>query len=125
MPQFDARRLIGANFDTFHRNPAHQRNLLANLKGEYKTEIQVSGLTFSLVANPIVDAQGERLGTVVEWKDRTAEVAAEHEINQIVEGAVQGTLPSASTWKARTRSSACWAIASTPWWTRCQARSAR
>ncbi|MFO1226444.1 methyl-accepting chemotaxis protein [Roseateles sp.] len=90
LPQFDARRLIGANFDTFHRNPAHQRNLLANLKGEYKTEIQVSGLTFSLVANPIVDAQGERLGTVVEWKDRTAEVAAEHEINQIVEGAVQG-----------------------------------
>ena len=52
LPQFDARRLIGANFDTFHRNPAHQRNLLANLKGEYKTEIQVSGLTFSLVANP-------------------------------------------------------------------------
>ncbi|MEO3691947.1 methyl-accepting chemotaxis protein [Roseateles paludis] len=90
LPQFDASRLLGANFDSFHRNPAHQRNLLGALKAEHRTEIQISGLTFSLVANPIVDAQGARLGTVVEWKDRTAEVAAEHEINQIVEGAVQG-----------------------------------
>ena len=90
LPQFDARRLIGANFDSFHRNPGHQRNLLAHLKGEYKTEIQVSGMTFSLVANPILDEQGQRLGTVVEWKDRTGEVAAEREMSQIVEATVEG-----------------------------------
>ncbi|MEO3691948.1 methyl-accepting chemotaxis protein [Roseateles paludis] len=90
LPQFDARRLMGANFDAFHRNPGHQRNLLGNLKGEHRTEIQVSGLTFSLVANPILDDQGKRLGTVVEWKDRTGEVAAEREMSQIVEATVGG-----------------------------------
>ncbi len=90
LPHFDARRLVGANIDTFHRNPGHQRNLLASMSGEYKTEIKVAQLTFSLVANPIVDAQGQRLGTVVEWKDRTAEVAAEREISQMVDGTVQG-----------------------------------
>ncbi len=90
LPQFDARRIVGSNFDVFHRQPSHQRNLLANLKSEYRVEINVSSLIFQLVANPIVDAKGERLGTVVEWKDRTAEIAAEREISEMVEGTVQG-----------------------------------
>lgn len=90
LPQFDARRIVGSNFDQFHRNPSHQRNLLGSLKQEYRTEIKVSNLTFHLIANPITDAQGERLGTVVEWKDRTAEVAAEVEVSAMVDGATQG-----------------------------------
>ena len=90
LSQFDARRIVGSNFDQFHRNPSHQRNLLGGLKGEYKTEIRVGSLTFSLTANPIVGEQGQRLGTVVEWKDRTAEVAAETEISSMVDGAAQG-----------------------------------
>ena len=90
LPAFDARRIVGSNFDQFHRNPSHQRNLLGGLKSEYKTEIKVGGLTFALIANPITDSQGTRLGTVVEWKDRTAEVAAESEIGVMVDGAAQG-----------------------------------
>ena len=90
LPQFDARRINGASFDQFHRNPSHQRQLLGSLKGEYKAEIKVGTLTFSLSANPILDEQGQRLGTVVEWKDRTAEVAAETEISSMVDGAAQG-----------------------------------
>jgi len=90
LPQFDARRIVGSNFDQFHRNPGHQRNLLGGLKSEYRTEIKVSNLTFSLIANPIFDAQQQRLGTVVEWKDRSAEVAAEQEVSTMVDGATQG-----------------------------------
>ncbi|WP_397545546.1 methyl-accepting chemotaxis protein [Roseateles oligotrophus] len=90
LPAFDARRIVGSNFDQFHRNPSHQRNLLGGLKSEYKTEIKVSALTFSLIANPINDSKGVRLGTVVEWKDRTAEVAAEVEVGAMVDGANGG-----------------------------------
>lgn len=90
LPHFDARQIKGKSFDVFHRNPAHQQQLLASLRGEYKTEVKVSGLTFSLTANPIFDAQGQRLGSVVEWKDRTAEVEAEFAVNQLVDGATQG-----------------------------------
>ena len=75
LPHFDARKLLGANIDMFHKNPSHQRNMLANLRGTYKTEIKVGGLSFGLVANPIIDEKGARVGTVVEWKDRTQEVA--------------------------------------------------
>ncbi|WP_409993975.1 methyl-accepting chemotaxis protein [Roseateles albus] len=90
LPQFEVRRIVGSNFDQFHRNPSHQRNLLGGLKSEYKTEIKVSSLTFALAANPINDAKGVRLGTVVEWRDRTAEVAAEVEVGAMVDGANSG-----------------------------------
>jgi len=90
LPAFEVNKVVGSNFDSFHRNPAHQRNLLGALRGEHKTQIKVEGLTFALTANPIFDAGGQRLGTVVEWQDRTAEVAAEVEITQLVDGANQG-----------------------------------
>lgn len=90
LPHFDANRIVGTNFDSFHKNPGHQRNLLGSLKGEHKAQIKVGKLTFALIANPINDASGQRLGTVVEWRDRTAEVMAEREVTQLVEGATQG-----------------------------------
>jgi len=90
LPHFDARRLLGQNIDVFHKNPAHQRGLLAALKTTYRTQIQVGDLHFGLIANPIVDAQGNRLGSVVEWADRTAEVAVEREIASVVGAASRG-----------------------------------
>jgi len=90
LPNFEARRIVASNFDQFHRNPGHQRQLLAGLKGEYKAQIRVGSLHFALTANPINDAQGQRLGTVVEWLDRTVEVAVEAEIGGMVDGASHG-----------------------------------
>ena len=90
LPQFSASRVLGSNFDSFHKNPAHQRNLLASLSKTYETQIRIGGRTFRLVANPIVSERNERLGTVVEWADRTAEVAAEREVADIVQAAAQG-----------------------------------
>ena len=90
LPQFDSRKLIGANIDVFHKNPAHQRGMLTNLRSTYKTQIKVGTLTFALTANPVVDSKGERVGTVVEWLDRTAEVAVENEVGGIVQAANDG-----------------------------------
>lgn len=90
LPQFDSNKLMGANIDVFHKNPSHQRNMLAGLRGTYKTEIKVGELTFGLIANPIMDAAGKRVGTVVEWKDRTDEVLVEKEVAEIIAGAAVG-----------------------------------
>ena len=90
LPQFDARQLMGANIDVFHKNPAHQRGMLSALRSTYKTQIQVGALHFGLAANPIVDASGNRLGTVVEWADLTAEVNVEKEVASIVAAAAAG-----------------------------------
>ncbi len=90
LPNFDVDRLIGTCIDEFHQNPAHQQRLLEALKGEYKTQISVAGLYFGLIANPIVNDEGERVGSVVEWLDRTAEVAVEKEIGDIVQASTRG-----------------------------------
>jgi len=90
IPQFDARNLVGQNIDVFHRNPAHQRDMIATLKTTHRTQIQVGGLHFGLIANPILDAHGKRLGTVVEWFDRTAEVRVEQEVAAVVQAAGAG-----------------------------------
>jgi len=92
LPQFDARQLMGQNIDVFHKNPAHQRNMLSALKTNYRTQIQVGNLYFGLSANPIVDTAGQRLGTVVEWADRTSEIQIENEVADAVAHAVAGDL---------------------------------
>ncbi|MBW8185340.1 methyl-accepting chemotaxis protein [Shewanella nanhaiensis] len=92
LPNFDANNLIGVNIDGFHKNPSHQRNLLANLTSTYSSQLNVGGRTFKVVANPIRDTNGDKIGTVVEWTDRTAEVAIEHEIDTIISAAAAGDL---------------------------------
>lgn len=90
LPNFRAAEILGANFDIYHQQPSHQRNLLADLRGTYRSSIVVGGRSFNLVANPIINAQGERLGTVVEWQDRTEEVAIEGDVAGIISAAVAG-----------------------------------
>lgn len=90
LPHFSADKVIGSNMDIFHKNPAHQSHLLENLRETYVGNIVVAGLSFRLVANPIFGEQGERLGSVVEWIDRTKEVATEHEMSRLL-GALETT----------------------------------
>jgi len=92
LPHFDANNLVGKNIDTFHKNPAHQRDLVAKMTGTYKAHIVLGGRTFVLIANPIENEQGERIGAVVEWLDRTDEVAVEKEVDGLVQAAINGDL---------------------------------
>lgn len=91
LPQFSADKIVGGNIDRFHKNPQHQISMLDRLTDTYVTEIQVGKLTFELQATPIFDPDtSQRLGTIVEWKDRTEEIWTESEVTRIVEGAANG-----------------------------------
>lgn len=90
LPHFSVDKIIGSNMDIFHNKPSHQSHLLANLKDTYIGNIVVAGRSFRLIANPIITDKGERIGSVVEWQDRTKEVAAEHELSRIL-GALETT----------------------------------
>ncbi|HHQ4710465.1 TPA: methyl-accepting chemotaxis protein [Aeromonas veronii] len=89
---FNANQLMGANIDSFHKNPGHQRAMLAKLNSTYRPQIQLGGRTFSLIANPVFNDTGERLGSVVEWADRTKEVMIEKEMSDIVQAVINGEL---------------------------------
>lgn len=90
LPQFDASRIVGSNMDVFHKRPEHQRQLLASFTNNFKAQIKVGGRTFALSANPVINKEGARLGSVVEWIDRTAEVQVEEQVNQVVGQAAAG-----------------------------------
>ena len=92
LPNFDPDKLIGSNIDIFHKNPAHQQRLLAELRGTLSSQVKMGGKVFRIVANPVLDAAGKRVGTVVEWVDRTQEVNVEQEVGSIVEAALHGDL---------------------------------
>lgn len=89
-PGFSVDKLIGTSIDQFHKNPAHQRGMLDNLRGTHQTSLNIGSSIFDLTVNPIFDAGGDRLGTVVEWKDVTAERAIEVEVRGVVEAAAAG-----------------------------------
>ncbi len=92
LPEFDVDRLIGANIDAFHSDPSRQRQILESLRGTHNAQIEISGRTFRFMANPVLDDSGERIGTVVEWADRTQELTVEDEVQAMVGTAQAGDL---------------------------------
>jgi len=92
LPNFSVANLVGTNIDGFHKNPAHQAQLLSSLTGTYKASMLLGNRTMVVTANPMVNEQGQRLGTVAEWLDRTTEVAVEKEVAAIVAASVRGDL---------------------------------
>ena len=92
LPNFDAAHLVGGNIDLFHRHPQHQRDLLAKLQGTHTATIKVGGRTMQLIINPIISADGQRVGFITEWSDRTTEIRMESEIAGIVEAAARGNM---------------------------------
>jgi methyl-accepting chemotaxis protein len=90
LPNFSADRVPGGHFDLFHKNPETQRRMLAALTGTHKATINVGVRIFNLTANPVVNEQGERLGTSVEWIDATEEVAIQKEVEALVSAAAEG-----------------------------------
>jgi len=92
LPNFDADKLLGSNIDSFHQAPSHQRRLLAELKGSNSLELLIGGQHMKVVASPVINAEGERIGFVAEWQNNTQEISIEQEIGQLVQDVKAGDL---------------------------------
>jgi len=89
-PGFDSNKLIGSCIDMFHKNPAHQRQLLGNPANlPYSTDIHVGPLIFRINVTAIMDAQGEYVGNALEWSDVTETRKKENEVARLM-SAVDG-----------------------------------
>ncbi|TDF35717.1 PAS domain-containing protein [Alteromonadaceae bacterium M269] len=72
-PGFKVENVVGSCIDSFHANPAHQRQLLGDPSNlPYVTDIQIEHLTFELNVTAINDAAGNYIGNSLEWQDVTA-----------------------------------------------------
>lgn len=68
LPRFDMATLIGSNIDIFHKNPTHQRTMLANLRERHSATIRVGKHAFDLLVTPL-RKRNKSIGYVVEWSD--------------------------------------------------------
>jgi methyl-accepting chemotaxis protein len=91
LPNFTG-NLIGASIDIFRPEPALDRATISSLRGTSNQVLTLGGHTMVLNATPISDASGGRLGTVLEWRDRTHQVAVENEVRAVVNEALIGNL---------------------------------
>jgi methyl-accepting chemotaxis protein len=90
LPQFSVDKVVGGSMDNFHKNPSHQMRLLESLTTTYVANITLGPLYFRLITNPIFSQDGTRLGSVLEWINRTQEVAVENEVSGVVQAAGAG-----------------------------------
>ena len=71
-PTFSADNIVGTCIDMFHKNPKHQRDMLADpLRLPYRTDISVGNKKFSLSVGAVRSPSGEYIGNTLEWADVT------------------------------------------------------
>ncbi len=108
MPQFQANNLLGTSIETFFKKTEPGRELFttgmvtntiassdntrfqADTTTTHRTLVTLSNLKLEFSITPVINAEGERLGFVTELRDRTAEMATEHEVNAVVSAASSG-----------------------------------
>lgn len=80
----NADEMMGTSIDIFHKDPAHQRRLLADPKNlPWNSRIEVGPETLQLLVSPITDAEGKYIGPMLTWRviTDTVKLADDFEVN--------------------------------------------
>jgi len=89
LPGFDAQALLGMSLESLTRQSTALREEVQRLTDRATRQEVIGGRTVKTIMSPMLDDTGRRLGTVVQWFDRTQEVATESELQEVI-GAVTG-----------------------------------
>ncbi len=92
VPQFSADHVMGMSIDVFHKAPAHQATMLGKLVDTVEGEFKMGDSQVKIIATAIFNDKNERLGTVGEWHDRTAQVSSEQELSEMINQVITGNL---------------------------------
>ncbi len=80
--------MLGKSIDVFHKNPAHQRRILADPKNlPFRARIKVGPETLDLNASAVISTDGRYLGPMVSWSVITDTVRLTGRVEEVV-GAV-------------------------------------
>ncbi len=78
--------MLGQSIDIFHKNPSHQRNLLADPNNlPHQAQIQVGEEILDLLVTPIRDGSGSYVAPMLTWSIVTAHVAKERETEKLMQ----------------------------------------
>ncbi len=88
--EFDINAMMGAQAETLLKYACLDRNTLDSLESTEVYQFEMGRLHLQISATPVHGEGDERLGTVLEWHDRTSLVNTEREVGEIVEAAANG-----------------------------------
>ncbi len=98
-PGFTAERIVGTCIDIFHRQPEHQRRLLADpARLPFRTDITVGDVKFAINVAASYDAAGTHDGSIMEWTEVTelriqqGQLAAINRSQAVIEFALDGRI---------------------------------
>ncbi|MDH5749889.1 MAG: methyl-accepting chemotaxis protein [Rhodospirillales bacterium] len=92
-----ADNLVGQCVDIFHKNPSHQRNILADPKNlPHNAKIKLGDETLDLRVSAVRDKGGEYIGAMLSWSVITAQVRMADNFESNIKSVVE-TVSSAST----------------------------
>ncbi len=89
IPDFENTSLLQTSLKTLYKAQIKEFQI-EKIKTTHCSYLLMGNLVLDCVANPVNNAQGERVGVVVELTDRSAEISTEQEVNDIVEAAAHG-----------------------------------
>jgi len=92
LPGFNASAMQGASLESMTREPAALRSEIERLTNVATRQEVIGGRTMKAIMSPMKDENGRRLGTVLEWFDRTQEVATESELQDVIGAVTAGNL---------------------------------
>ena len=90
IPDFDVDRLMGSNINIFNNINELRTDALQAQKNTINKNIEIAGVHLQAAITPVFNKEGNRLGTVVEWNNRTNEIEIEEEVASIVQAATKG-----------------------------------
>lgn len=96
-----AKDLVGSCIDVFHKNPAHQRQLLGNPANlPHSTKIKLGDETLDLRVSAINDANGKYIAALLTWSVVTKQVRMADDFETNVKSVVDGVSAAATEMQA-------------------------
>ena len=92
LPGFDVSKLVGGNISVFSKSAEAPFPVPNDNSNNHSSEYILGGRTLLISANAVINDDGNSIGTVIEWEDKTSEVAVQQEVEQIVGDAMKGKL---------------------------------
>jgi methyl-accepting chemotaxis protein len=90
LPDFDPKNVVGKNIEMFDQ--AGKSTFFEPEDQTHFSDIHLGDLYLKLKFVPVTNRMGMRIGTVVEWADKTSEQELLKEVEHIHEGIIEGNL---------------------------------
>ncbi|MDE2416276.1 MAG: MCP four helix bundle domain-containing protein [Burkholderiales bacterium] len=90
IPGFDPDKILNGSVGVFYADPPAVVARLRNMTGTVRSQMELGGRMYQLTTSAVLSSGGERLGTIGQWEDITAQLAAENEVAELVRAAGQG-----------------------------------